>query len=96
MANNVPPNHTPDGGFIDETVGGVVDVAGPLIGRNIIDGLRRKFSPSGMVQEGDFLMDRSRDLLGRHLQLMDVRDHKAIRTSFDELNLTIYMSQPIG
>ncbi|KAH9987568.1 hypothetical protein BJV77DRAFT_1070447 [Russula vinacea] len=30
-------------------------------------------------------MDRSRDLLGRHLQLMDVRDHKAIRTSFDDV-----------
>ena len=93
MANIVPPNHAHDGGFIEETVGGVVDVAGPVIGRSIIDGLRRKFSPSGLVQEGDFLLDRSRDLLGRHLQLMEVRDEKAIRKNFDLLVSTIYMSQ---
>ena len=83
MANNVPPNHAPDGGFIEPTVGGVVDVAGPHIGRSIIDGIRRKFSPSGLEQEGDFLMDQSRDLLRRHLQLMEVHDQDAIRNNFD-------------
>jgi hypothetical protein len=96
MANNVSSNHAPHGGFIEETVAGVVDVAGPLIGRSIIDGLRRKFSPSGLVQEGDFLMDRSRNLLGRHFQLMEVRDQDTIRDNVDQLVLAIYMSQPIG
>ena len=89
MANSISPNHAPDEGSIEETVGGVVDVAGPLIGRSIIDGLRRKFFPSGLVQEGDFLMDRSRDLLGRHLQLMEVHDQDAIRENLDQLVSTI-------
>jgi hypothetical protein len=83
MANNLSPNPAP---------GGVVDVAGPLIGRSIIDSLRRKFSPSGLVQDGDFLMDQSRDLLGRHLQLMEARDQKAIRKNFDMLVSIIYVT----
>lgn len=95
MANDISPNHALDGGFTEETVEGVVNVAGPLIGRSIIDGLRRKFFPSGLVQEGDILMDRSRDLLGRHFQLMEVHDQDTVRENVDQLISTIYISQSI-
>jgi hypothetical protein len=84
MANNVSLNHAPDAGFIEESAGGVVNVDGPLIGRSLIDSIRRKISPSVLVQDGDLIMDRSRDLLRRHFQLMEVRDQDEIRDSFDE------------
>ena len=85
MANNVSQNHATDnlGGILEVSVGGVVEVSGPLIGRSIIDGLRRKFSAHDQVQEGDGLMDRSRDLLRMHLQLMEVHEQDAIRKKFD-------------
>jgi len=85
MANNVSLNHAPDAGFIEESAGGVVNVDGPLIGRSLIDSIRRKISPSVLVQDGDLIMDRSRDLLRRHFQLMEVRDQDEIRDSFDDL-----------
>jgi hypothetical protein len=84
MANNVSLNHAPDAGFIEESAGGVVNVDGPLIGRSLIDSIRRKISPSVLVQDGDLIMDRSRDLLRRHFQLMEVRDQDEIRDNFDE------------
>ena len=85
MANNVSQNHATEnlGGVLEVSVGGVVEVSGPLIGRSIIDGLRRKFSAHDQIQEGDCLMDRSRELLRRHLQLMEVREQDAIRKKFD-------------
>ncbi|KAF8463398.1 hypothetical protein DFH94DRAFT_699535 [Russula ochroleuca] len=85
MANNVSLNHAPDAGFIEESAGGVVNVDGPLIGRSLIDSIRRKISPSVLVQDGDLIMDRSRDLLRRHFQLMEVRDQDEIRDNFDDL-----------
>lgn len=86
MANNVSQNHTPDllGGAFEVNVGGVVEVTGPLIGWSIIDGLRRKFSASGQMEEGDYFMDRSRELLRRHLQLIEVNDQDTIRVNMDE------------
>jgi len=83
MANGVSQSYAPSG-VVEVIVGGTIDVSGPLVGRSIIDGLRKKFSPSGQVQEGDDLMDRSRDLLRRHLQLMEVNDQDAIRKKIDE------------
>ena len=83
MANNVTPNHAPDflGGTVD------VEVTGPLIGRSIFDGLLGNFSTSGQMEEGDYNMDRSRELLRRHLQLMNVDEQDTIRQKFDELVL---------
>lgn len=82
MANEVSPNIVPSyllGGTID------VEVTGPLVGRSIFDGLRRKFSTSGQMEKGDYLMDRSRELLRRHLQLIELEEQVAIRKKFDEL-----------
>ena len=86
MANNVSRDHAPEflGGVVEVNVGGVVEVTGPLIGRSIIDGLWKKFSASGLVQEGDDFMDRSRVLLRRHLQLIEVNDQDTIRDNIDK------------
>ena len=91
MANNISPNHPPDllGGVVEVTIGGVVDVSSPLIGRSIIDGLRTKFSTGSQVQEGDYFMDRSRDLLRRHLQLIEVHQQDTIRLRIEELVQTV-------
>lgn len=78
MANKLSKNHA------SESFGGVIDVDGPLIGRSIIDGLRTKFSASGQLQRGDYFMDRSRELLRKHLQLMEVREQDIVRKKFEE------------
>lgn len=98
MANKVSQNHTADnlGGVLEVSVGGVVEVSGPLVGRSIIDGLRRRFSAHDQLQEGDGFMDRSRDLLRMHLQLMEVREQDAIRKKFDTLVWAIYIPQSVG
>jgi hypothetical protein len=83
MASSISQNYAPSG-VLEVIVGGAIDVSGPLVGRSIIDGLRKRFSPNGQVQEGDDLMDRSRDLLRRHLQLMEINDQDAIRKKIDE------------
>lgn len=88
MANNVFQNHTP---YNLGGVTGVVEVAGLLIGRSIIDGLRKKFSAGDQVQEGDHLMDRSRDLLRMHFQLMGSREQDAIRKKYRKLVWAIYV-----
>jgi hypothetical protein len=80
-------HHAPDvlGGAAEVAVNGVVEVTGPLIGRNIIDGLWRKLSARSQIQDGDYFMDRSRDLLRRHLQLIELREKYAIGRSINEL-----------
>jgi hypothetical protein len=90
MANNVSPNSAPDNhrGVIEVTVAGVVDITGPVIGRSIFDNLRRKLSVSSQMREGDFLMDRSRDLLRRHIQLFEIRQQDAIRENVDDVRKT--------
>ena len=85
-SNNVPLNHAPSGfGGVDVNVEGFVDVNTPLVGKSIIDGLWGKFSTSSQLQQGDFLMDRSRNLLRRHLHLIEVNDQDTIRKKIDEL-----------
>jgi hypothetical protein len=63
---------------------GVTDITGPLIGRGMIDGLWRKFSISGQILLGDDLMERSRDLLRRHYELMENHDQTKIRKRIDQ------------
>ena len=79
MANNVSQN-----GFLG-LLGDVIDVTSPLVGRSIIDGLRSQFSISNQVRQGDYYMDRSSDLLRRHLQVIEVRQQDAIREGIEEL-----------
>jgi len=80
MANEVSLNHVPNyllGGTID------VEVISPLVGKSIFDSLRRKFSTSGQMESGDYFMDRSRELLRRHLQLIELDQQDTIRQQID-------------
>jgi len=67
------PNYTPI------SVEGVVEVNGRFGGWNLIDGLRGFFTTDSQVDEGDYFMDRSRHLLEKHLQLMDLEDQNNLR-----------------
>lgn len=80
-------HHAPDvlGGVAEVAVNGVIEVTGPLIGRSIIDGLWKKISPRSQIQEGDYFMDRSRDLLRRHIQLIELREQDVISRNIHEL-----------
>ena len=80
MANNTPKNlkYTPIG------VEGVVEVNAHLVGGSLIDSLRRIFTVDRQMEQGDYFMDRSLNLLEKHLQLMILRDQMAIRTQFTE------------
>ena len=88
MSNNVPPNRTSDslGDVIEVNVAGVVEVNGSLIGRSIIDSFWSKFSPGRQIQEGDYYMDRSRDLLKTHLRLIEHDEKDTILQRLDELS----------
>jgi hypothetical protein len=78
MANTFSRNQAP-GGVVEVTVGGVVNVTGPP------NGLWSKFSTSSQMQQGDLLMDRTRDLLRAHLQLIEVHQQTLIRKGIDKL-----------
>jgi hypothetical protein len=80
MASNALPklNYTP------VSVQGVVEVNGRFGGWNPIDSLRGFFTIDGQVEEGDYFMDRSRHLLEKHLQMMDLEDQTNVRNSYKE------------
>jgi hypothetical protein len=80
MVNNNSKNHPSE----VEIVGGVIEVTGSPDGRRLISGLWRIFTTSYQVQKGDFLMDRSRGLLQRHLKRMRLEDQNIIRESYKE------------
>ena len=83
MANDSPQNDTPQNlPYIPIGVDGVVEVRGHLVGSSLIDGLRRIFATDSQMEQGDYHMDRSVDLLYRHLQLMALKDQNAIRHRF--------------
>jgi hypothetical protein len=65
--------------------GVVVEVSGHVLGRSLIDGLRKNFFPSSQVEQGDHYMDRSRELLQRHLELIQLDEQNTIRDYYDEL-----------
>jgi hypothetical protein len=44
--------------------------------------LRRNFLISGQAQQGDDFMDQSRDLLQRHLQLIELSEQTRIRRGY--------------
>jgi hypothetical protein len=76
MTDNITQNYTP------VMVGGYVRVTGHLIGRSLIDSLRGTFATGGLLEQGDYFMDQSRDLLEKHLQLIFLRDQTTIRYRF--------------
>jgi hypothetical protein len=79
MSNNFSQNYAP------AIVGGVVDVAGGLIGRSLIDSLQKRFTSSSHVQRGDFYMDQSRTLLQNHLQLIELDAQNIIHRNYEKL-----------
>ena len=78
MTSNVPQKskYTPIGAE------GVVEVNVHLVGSSLIDSLRRTFTVGSQMEQGDYFMDRSLDLLEKHLQLMLLRDQANIRTRY--------------
>lgn len=83
-------NHTP------VIVGGYVRVTGHLVGRSLIDGLRGIFTIGGQLEEGDYFMDQSRDLLERHFQLIQLRDQTVIRHRYLKSVLNVCVALPIN
>lgn len=67
-----------------EIVGGTIEVHGHLDGRSLIGGLWRTIFTGSLIQDGDYLMDRSRALLQRHLKLMQFQDQNLIRHNYDK------------
>jgi hypothetical protein len=79
MATNDIPNnlkYTPIG------VEGVVEVNAHLVGGSVIDSLRRTFTIDSQMEQGDYFMDRSLDLLEKHLQLMLLHEQVPIKKSY--------------
>lgn len=79
MSNNISRNYAPD------LIGGAVEVAGGVIGRSLIDSLRKSFTSSSQVQRGDYFMDQSRVLLQNHLQLIELYDQSIIHRNYERL-----------
>jgi hypothetical protein len=80
MSNNFSQNYVP------ELVGSVVvEVAGDLIGRSLIDSLRRSLTSSSQEERGDYFMDQSRVLLQNHLQLIELHDQNKIHRKYQKL-----------
>jgi len=77
MANNNFQSYAP------ESVGVSVEVADHLIGRSVIDGLRRSFTVEGQEQQGDELMKQSYELSEKHLELMEHRSRIIIEESYE-------------
>ena len=80
MANDIPKNlkYTPIG------VEGVVEVNAHLVGGSVIDSLRRTFTIDSQMEQGDYFMDRSLDLLEKHLQMMLLREQITIQQGYME------------
>lgn len=70
MSNTFSQNYAP--GFV-----------GGVIGRSLIDSLRRRFTSSSLVQRGDYFMDQSRRLLQHHLQLIELHDQGIIHRNYE-------------
>lgn len=80
MSNNFSQTYAP------QIVGSVVgEVAGGLVGKSLVDSLRRSFTSSSQVQLGDYFMDQSRALLQNHLQLIDLHDQGTILRNYEML-----------
>ena len=79
MSNNFSQNYGP------ELAGTAVEVAGGLIGKSLINSLRKSFTSSSQVQRGDYFMDQSRVLLQNHLQLINLHDQGTIHRNYEML-----------
>ena len=66
-----------------QIVGGFYEVSGVFLGWGIVAGIKNSFT-SGRIRRGDFDMNRSRNLLQRHLRQLPLGEQNFIRRSFDE------------
>lgn len=80
MANNFSQTYAP------EIAEGAAHVAGYILGRSLVDGIRSIFNTAGHVDKGDSYMDQSRDLLERHLELLNLNQQNRIRTEYVKLS----------
>jgi hypothetical protein len=80
MANDIPQNLK----YTRIGVEGVVEVNAHLVGSSLIDSLRRTFTIDSQMEQGDSFMDRSLNLLEKHLQLMLLREQNIIRQRYIE------------
>jgi hypothetical protein len=71
--------------YAPELVGSVVEVAGDIFGKSLIDSLRKSFTTSSQMQRGDYFMDQSRVLLQNHLQLIELYDQGIIHRKYQKL-----------
>jgi len=72
MTNNNVQTQAPGTGV-------TVNVSSHLIGRSLIDDLRRSVSISDQEDLGDDFMDQSRELLEKHMSLMELRTQQLVR-----------------
>ena len=78
MADNYRTNYGP------QIAAGVFEVRCHRIGKAIIDSLRKNFTGDGQMQRGDFYMNRSRELLQRHLKIIRLDDKNIIQEKYAE------------
>jgi hypothetical protein len=77
MANN-------SANYGSEIAGGIFEVASHALGRKVINSLRKNFTSNGKMRSGDFYMNQSREMLQRHLQIIDLEDQGNIRLKLTE------------
>jgi len=68
-----------------ELARGAVGVCGSLLGRSLINGIRKNFLTSGQKQQGDGHMDKSRELLQKHLGLIKIQEQDLIQRHYKRL-----------
>ena len=78
---DIPQNmkYTPIG------VEGIVEVNAHLVGGSLIDSLRKTFTIGSQLEQGDYFMDRSLDLLEKHLKLMLLSEQITIQRGYMKL-----------
>jgi hypothetical protein len=76
-------------------VGAIVEVAGHLLGGSVIDYFRKNLMTSSQVEQGDDLMDRSRELLQRHHKLMEPDEQARVRHNYTKSVRNVCVAWPI-
>ena len=78
MANEIPQKLK----YVPIGVEGVVEVNAHVVGNSLIDSLRKIFTVDSHMEQGDFFMDRSLELLEKHLQLMQLGEQNSIQDRY--------------
>jgi hypothetical protein len=68
-----------------EIARGAIKVSGHFLGRSLINGVRKNFLTSGQKQQGDGYMDKSRELLQKHLRLIKLQEQNLIQRHYKKL-----------